>query len=393
VPNALSLIVDRIGQLFSRIHLLLIAAVVVSSLGSAQADNNVQLVHIPAGALQPQAVVDGAGTIHLIYYKGNEYHGDLYYATAPANSPGTFSQEVRVNSVPESACALGTIRGGKIALGRNNHVYVVWNGSPRTAKNGALPFLFSQSQDGGRTFTAQRNVVQGKEMIDGGGSVTADDQGNVYLFWHAIAGKGAAETTGRIYMIKSGNDGATFGTARTIDKPGLGTCGCCSMSATAYGGMIYVLYRSAGAGTARNTNILTSRNGGATFSSECVQEWQTNCCPGTSFSIASAEGDVVGAWETKGHLYFAKLGAIPLHVQSAPSGTAQRYPSLTLGQGGSSLLTWTNGAGWQKGGSLHWQAYDKDFRPLGPAGSSGETPVWSFPTAVALSGNRYAIYF
>ena len=120
------------------------------------------------------------------------------------------------------------------------------------------------------------------------------------------------------------------------------------MSATAYGGMIYVLYRAAGVGTARNTNMLISRNGGATFSSECVQEWQSNVCPGTSFSIATSSGDVVGAWETKGHLFFAKLADIPLHIKPAPSGSEQRYPSLSLGRDGSTLLTWTKGAGWQK---------------------------------------------
>ena len=179
----------------------------------AQGDSsNVKLIHLPAGAVQPQAIVDDAGTIHLMYYKGNPYHGDLFYVRATTSAPDSFSPEVRINSEPDTACALGTIRGGKLALGRNDRIYVVWNGSPRTAKNGTLPFFSSQSADG-KTFTPQRNVIQGKEMIDGGGSVTADDQGNVYILWHAIAAKNASETTGRIYMIKSGNDAASFGSA------------------------------------------------------------------------------------------------------------------------------------------------------------------------------------
>ncbi|HEY9719633.1 MAG TPA: hypothetical protein V6C69_19295 [Trichormus sp.] len=391
VPHSLSLIFQPHPR--NPLFVAGIALLCLVSASFAQSDSsNVKLIHLPAGATQPQAIVDAAGTIHLMYYKGNQYHGDLFYVKASTSAPDSFSPEVRINSVPDSACALGTIRGGKLALGRNNRIYVVWNGSPRTAKNGTLPFFFSQSADG-KAFTPQRNVIQGKEFIDGGGSVTADDQGNVYLLWHAIATKNAAETTGRIYMLKSGNDGATFGTARTIDKAGQGTCGCCSMSATAYGGMIYVLYRASGAGTARNTNMLISRNGGATFSSECVQEWQSNVCPGTSFSIATASGDVVGAWETKGHLFFAKLADIPLHIKAAPNGSEQRYPSLSLGRDGSTLLTWTKGAGWQKGGTLQWQAYDHDFHPVGSQGSSGDTPVWSFSSAVALNGNHYAIYF
>ena len=69
------------------------------------------------GGIQPQAVVDDAGILHLIYFKGDPAAGDLYYVRS---SPGTteFTKPIRVNSQPGSAVAVGTIRGGQLALGR-----------------------------------------------------------------------------------------------------------------------------------------------------------------------------------------------------------------------------------------------------------------------------------
>ena len=42
--------------------------------------------------------------------------------------------------------------------------------------------------DEGSAFEPQRNVMQFAEGLDGGGSVAADVQGNVYVAWHGDAG-------------------------------------------------------------------------------------------------------------------------------------------------------------------------------------------------------------
>jgi hypothetical protein len=44
---------------------------------SAAARNvGVTLVRTPEGGIQPQAVVDNAGTAHLLYFKGDPGHGE-----------------------------------------------------------------------------------------------------------------------------------------------------------------------------------------------------------------------------------------------------------------------------------------------------------------------------
>src|SRR5258708_36957086 len=76
----------------------------------------VQLARTPNGGIQPQAVVDDQGVLHLIYFKGKSGAGDIFYLR---QKPGeeTFSSPIQVNSQPASASALGTLPFAPLALG------------------------------------------------------------------------------------------------------------------------------------------------------------------------------------------------------------------------------------------------------------------------------------
>ena len=89
---------------------------------------------VPHAGIQPEAVVDNAGTLHLIYFSGEPAGGDLYYVRS-RDLGATFSTPVRINSQAGSAIATGTIRGGQLALGRTGRVHVVWNGSDAACKS------------------------------------------------------------------------------------------------------------------------------------------------------------------------------------------------------------------------------------------------------------------
>src|SRR6266511_6339223 len=85
----------------------------------AQADpGKVTLIRTPHGGIQPQAAVDSAGVLHLLYFKGEPQGGDVFYVR---REPGRkeFSSPMRVNRRPGSAIAMGTVRGAHLALGKN----------------------------------------------------------------------------------------------------------------------------------------------------------------------------------------------------------------------------------------------------------------------------------
>ena len=96
-----------------RVFLLLLAVAAVSVAGSLP-NPAISLVRVPNRGIQPQAIMDRAGTLHLLYYSGDPAHGDLFYVKSP-DAGRTWSSPLRVNSQAGAAIALGTIRGGQFA--------------------------------------------------------------------------------------------------------------------------------------------------------------------------------------------------------------------------------------------------------------------------------------
>lgn len=118
------------------LFLVVAGLVVISSERRARAKSaRVTFWHLPDGAIQPQAVTDSAGTVHIIYFQGNAKAGNLFYLrVAPGqNSP---SAPLRVNSELNSANAIGTVRTAQIAVGKACRVHIVWNGLGPKDENG-----------------------------------------------------------------------------------------------------------------------------------------------------------------------------------------------------------------------------------------------------------------
>src|SRR5215510_11408771 len=86
----------------------LLAALFLSiTSGAAGTKELVHLIRTPDGGIQPQALVDGRGTVHLVYLKGDPAGCDVFYVRRPAGRLD-FSPAIKVNSEPGSAVAIGT---------------------------------------------------------------------------------------------------------------------------------------------------------------------------------------------------------------------------------------------------------------------------------------------
>lgn len=160
--------------------------------------SKVTLLRAPEQGLQPQAVMDAKGVLHLIYFLGDPKGGNVFYVRS-GDGGATFSRPIQVNSQAGSAVAAGNIRGAHLAVGRNGRAHVAWMGSGKAEPKGpsdSIPMLYSHLNDGGTAFEPQRNVIHAAVGLDGGGSVAADDAGNVYIAWHAPepGAKGASGT-------------------------------------------------------------------------------------------------------------------------------------------------------------------------------------------------------
>jgi hypothetical protein len=360
----------------------------------------VTVLRVPDKGIQPQVAVDGKGTVHLIYYSGDPAHGDIFYVRSEAGGD-KFSRPLRVNSVAGSAIAIGNIRGAHLALGKNGRVHVAWNGSEKAepkAPGNAAPMLYTRLNDEGTAFEPQRNVIQAAVVLDGGGSLAADGAGNVYVTWHAPAPGEKGEGKRCVWVARSSDDGKTFAAEKRANADPTGACGCCGLRAFADSKeAVYVLYRTAREDVHRDMYLLASSDKGEHFRGDKVQEWQVTTCPMSSEAFAEGAGGVLAAWETDGQVYYCRIdpatGKRSPPVAAPGRAKGRKHPALAVNARGETLLVWTEGMGWDRGGAVAWQVFDKDDKPTGASGRADGVPTWSLVAAFARPDGSFTILY
>lgn len=383
--------------------LVLCAATAFAASPERPSNADLSLVRVPKGGIQPQAILDRAGTLHLLYYRGDPAHGDLFYVKS-SDAGRTWSSPLRVNSQPGTAIAMGTIRGGQMAMGENGRIHVAWNGSSQAEPKGPLnpesgqpgaPMLYSRLNDSRTAFEPERNLMTRTFGLDGGGTLTADAAGQVYAAWHGKApGAPAGEAGRQVWVTRSTDEGKTFTAEQPAWKQPTGACGCCGMAMEVdRKGVVRILYRSATDNIHRDIYLLTSHDQARSFEGYKLHSWDINACPMSSMSFAESAGRVEGAWETGGQVYFEDLAGKTVIPVSAPGESkGHKHPRLATEPDGTTLLAWTEGTGWARGGSLAWQFYDASGKPIGQKGTATGVPTWSFGAVVAQPHGFLVIY-
>ena len=361
----------------------------------------VRTVRVPGGGIHPQAAADSTGTVHLVYFKGDPMRGDVFYVRS-ADGGETFSTPLRVNSQDESVILTGTVRGPQMAVGNGGRVHVAWMGSDKAlpkAKGRQTPMLYARLNDARDAFEPQRNLIQNFPGLDGGGSIAADEKDNVYVAWHAPQ-KEHTEEDRHIWLVRSQDEGKTFGREVMADPHPVGVCACCGMRiSTGPGrGELYVLYRSATKTVNRDIQLLASTDYGKTFNVALAHPWKIGQCVMSTSSFARSGDAVLAAWETKQQVFFSQLneGASARKEPTAVPGRAEnrKHPVLAASADGQFIVAWTEGTGWNKGGMVAWQVYGRDGRPReGQVGRAEGLPVWGVAAAIALPDGSFRVLY
>jgi hypothetical protein len=374
------------------LSLLLCLGLPLGACGSAL----VTLVRMPDGGIQPQALIDRQGVVHSIYYKGDAGNGDIFYVRQLPDQK-TFSKPIKVNTRPGSAMVMGTIRGAQLALGRNGRVHVAWNGhAPTNGSYMEAPMLYTRLNDSGTAFESERDVITSARGLDGGGSVAADDQGNVYVMWHAPRPGNTNGEAGRaVFVARSTDDGKTFAPENLATTKPTGACGCCGMKAFADSdGNVFALYRAASEMTNRDETLLVSHNHGADFEVAYAHGWKIAACPMSSAFLSDTKTGVLAAAETHGRVFFIRMDPKNGKVSEPVSPpTKGKHPVVVGNAQGEVLLAWTEGTGWNQGGAVAWQVYDEAGNPTSEKGRTEGVPTWGLVTAVAKPDNSFIIIY
>ncbi len=228
--------------------------------------------------------------------------------------------------------------------------------------------LYTRMNESQTAFEPERNVIRSAYGLDGGGSVAADEAGNVYVAWHAPQLNVKGEENRCVWVAQSSDEGKNFAPERQAFSEPTGACGCCGMKAFANSeGKIYCLYRSA---------------------KECPMSMESFCQAGNT---------VLAAWETSDQVYFTRIDrktgqrSAPISPPGDPK--RRKFPVVAANARGRTILAWTEGMGWQKGGSVAWQVFDEKGNPIGDIGRADGVPTWSLVAVFAHPDGSFVVVY
>lgn len=254
--------------------------------------------------------------------------------------------------------------------------------------------LYARLNDDGKGFSAQRNLMTATHELDGGGSVAADDAGRVFVVWHGSPAGSQGETNRAVFLAQSTDDGNTFAPERAISPPRTGACGCCGLTAFANArGEAFVLFRAARSMMQRDMVLLGSADHAESFKEALSDPWLVDMCPMSSASLTGSASGAWAAWETAGRIRLARFGDQKASAKARDIGplTGAKHPRLASNSRGETLVVWTVGTGWQRGGSFAWQVLAATGEPTAEKGERDGIPVWSFATPYARPDGKFVI--
>jgi hypothetical protein len=373
---------------------------VIATGSLARCADLVRIIRVPQHGAYPQAQVDPAGRLHLIYFTGDPRHGDIDYVISDDDGEN-FGKPLRVNSRPQSALIIGTVRGPQLALGKNACPHVAWMGVQPEGPAGSS-MLYTHLNEAGDAFEPQRNLAGSHPGLDGGGSIAADAQGRVYVAWHAPlpAHDTPSEADRRAWVRRSLDDGRSFEPERPALSQPTGACGCCGMKifADASGGRVLILFRTARERVNRDMYLLASSDQAQTFSVVATDPWRIGKCVMSTASFAASKDATYAAWETMEQLVLSVFPASAAEpksrLQLPATGERPKHPALAVDARGRCLAVWTEGTSFDQGGTIAWQVFDRDLKPVpAGAGRAPGLPANSLPSAfVAKDGSFRIVY-
>jgi hypothetical protein len=277
-------------------------------------------MRLPSGAMCPDAMVSG-GQVHVLYGDGK----DGWYTRFGLDS------RVRVNSEEGTVHAMGE-RGPKIALG-DGSVFAAWQGDYR--KGPAV--WFARTTDG-KTFEAQRNLIQGQTPGLDEVAIAANGK-DVAVFW--LDGRGGpdseAPTTSTIWFSLSTDGGKTFGpNTKVVSDNNVRACACCTFKVDMQkDGWATIIYRS-GIGNVRDIWKLQGNVPKNQWQSQrlTTSNWVFAGCP---MDGPRCDGPSL-VYSVEGKCYLSRGSGEPVLL-----GTG-KYANVA-----GDLATW------QEGSTLHWR--------------------------------------
>jgi hypothetical protein len=64
-----------------------------------------------------------------------------------------------------------------------------------------------------------------------------------------------------------------------------------------------------------------------------------------------------------------------------------------MNRNGLVIVSWTEGMGWKRGGSVRWQLLDSTGRSIGDPGGADGVPAWSLVSAYPKKNGNFVVLY
>lgn len=360
------------------------------------AGTDVSLIPTPDRGVQPRAAVDAGGALHLVAFHGPRESGELLYRRS-ADAGKTFGRPLKVTNELHAATAVRASACAQLALGKGSRAHVVWHRPASEA--GPAEVLYTRLDDANAAFETPRAMSSARAGLDGGSAVAADENGRVWIAWHAPSKPDAGVKERALFVVESNDDGASFGPERMALPGRVSACSSIQLLAGLDAGFGFV-YRSHVDGKFkdkeffhRETTVVFSEPGAdATWS---VDEWPSRECLATTYSCARSPRGWVVAFQSQSGVSWTRVDPTVFeHASFSPPGesASPRHPAVAVDSGGQVLLAWIADAREPDGATLEWSLFTPEGKPVADtvrcgAGVAPENVL----SAVSFADGRFAI--
>jgi hypothetical protein len=360
-----------------------------TTLAAAQTVPQVTTIRLPDGGYAPQCAVDDGNNIHLLYATGDSRKATLHYLSATELTDKIEAGQ----TITDSALVKGSVRNPQLAVGELRCPFFGWMVSPKE-------FLCTNLTQTNH-LNEPVNIITSHPGIDAGAAITFAPNKTFYAVWHAPENpKDDKESSRKIWVARS-----TQGRYEKFDKiasdtapRGRGVCACCALAALATNDHLYVLYRCATDQVHRDIHLLTFDDDLTCTEDETLNTLTANKCIMSTASFAQSKEHVYAAYESDKNVFIHRLHSPSVNNDSITipipdKGDNRKHPALSINKDNVILLTWTEGTGFNKGGSIAWQLFSADLKPLTQIDHAPNLPANSIPASFSKPDCSFVILY